>query len=190
MELGPNHTYKLRNHGTNKLVDSLINADRLKLYHNDPVDLAPLPRVQPDPPPAPAPTEAPAPPAQGQQPTDPHENIPEQPNIATQPDPATPDQNAKQQPKPNVKVKPKPQGTVPNPDEFFEIEKLLKQKRITGKNHSLVKWKDGSANTWEPEDNVSKPAIKHFYSTHTRKGKPRKRKGFKFFKKSNEAEQQ
>ena len=122
--------------------------------------------------------------------TDPHENIPEQPNIATQPDLATPDQNPKQQPKPNVKVKPKPQGTVPNPDEFFEIEKLLKQKRINGKKHFLVKWKDGSANTWEPEDNVSKPAIKHFYSTHTRKGKPRKRKGFKFFKKSNEAEQQ
>lgn len=76
-----------------------------------------------------------------------------------------------------------------DPDKYFEIDKLLRVKRIDGKQHFLVKWKDGSPNSWQPEENISRPALRQYYATHTSKGKRRKRKPFKFFEQSQEAQQ-
>ena len=191
VEIGPNHTYKLRNYETNKLVDPLINADRLRLYHNDPTGLAPVPRVRHDPPPAPPRNEAPPAPPSDEQPTiDTQINMPQpQPSIPTQRDPSDPQKPGHPDnvvPKPDGERLPQAQTAVPNPDEFFEIEKLVRLKHMNGKRHFLVKWKDGSANTWEPEENISKPALRQFYATHTKKGKRRKRGHFRFFDRSNE----
>lgn len=79
---------------------------------------------------------------------------------------------------------PKPTGTEPRAQEpkvdfddstYFAFERLLRVRKINGKPHFLVKWKDGSPNTWEPEENLSDASLREYYSTHTKSGRKRKR---------------
>jgi len=40
-------------------------------------------------------------------------------------------------------------------DQWFEVEKLLKMKRVRGSNWFLVKWTGGEPNSWQKEDDIS-----------------------------------
>ena len=66
----------------------------------------------------------------------------------------------------------------PNPDQFYEIEKLLGKKQIRGKTYFRVKWVGFQETTWEPQDEIPPLPLQEFYTTHTKAGKRRKRKFF------------
>ena len=220
VEIGPNHTYKLRNFADNKPLPSLVNASRLKLYHDDPTAFPPVPDERPDPPalrpdapavpPDPAavpPNRSAVPPDQPAVPPDPAAMPPSVPSDRSDPLTHRPNQGTVQDWQRPQTTNGKENGvSIPNstirdeavlnprmkehdPDKYFEIDKLLRVKRIDGKQHILVKWKDGSPSSWQPEENISRPALRQYYATHTRKGKRRKRKPFKFFEQSQEAQQ-
>ncbi|MEW8547939.1 MAG: reverse transcriptase domain-containing protein [Candidatus Thiodiazotropha sp.] len=197
VEIGPNHTYKLRNFEDNKPLSSLVNADRLKLYHDDPTAFPPVPDERPNPPAAP-----PDPPEMQPDPQAAPGNQPKP--TSHRPSQATGQDQQGEEPAKRTKdgvlvpgdrirggeARPRnPSQKESDPNRYFEIEKLLRQKRVNGKRHFFVKWKDGSANSWQPEENISKPALRQYYATHTKKGKRRKRKPFKFFKQPQEAQQ-
>lgn len=171
VEIGPNQIYKLRNFETNKPFVSLIHADQLKLYHDYPVvpvqDQAN--RTEPRPPSANHPGEM------YNQHIDQADKTSEPASKSMEKVPLIKNLTRIEADTSNRKE------NVSNPEEYFEIEKLLRTKRQNGKQLFLVKWKDVSTNTLEPEENISKPALRQFYTTHTKKGKRRKRKQFRFF---------
>jgi len=61
-------------------------------------------------------------------------------------------------------------------DQWFEVEKLLKMKRVGGINWFLVKWIGGAPNSWQKEGDVSEYLVRQFFVTHTKSGKKRKRR--------------
>lgn len=150
---------------------SLIHADQLKLYHDDPVVPVPDPANRTEPRQLPANN----PGAMYNQHTD-------QADKTSEPASKSMEKVAliKKQTRIEADTSNRKENVL-NPEEYFEIEKLLRKKRQNGKQLFLLKWKDVSTNTLEPEENISKSALRQFYTTHTKKGKRRKRKQFRFF---------
>jgi hypothetical protein len=76
----------------------------------------------------------------------------------------------------NDGVQPSNEVTVDEPvtDEWFEIEGLLKHRKKKGKDEYLVKWKGTDEQTWQKREDISEPALQHFYAT--RKTKKRRRR--------------
>ncbi|MCG8044300.1 MAG: DDE-type integrase/transposase/recombinase [Candidatus Thiodiazotropha taylori] len=171
VDIGPNHTYQLRNCADHKLLPSLIHANRIKLYNQHPNELIPVPDVR-----NPPPREEPLPHAED---THPRRPVEQNPDKDTQPR------------RPSEQDQIQPTGTEPQAQDhdqstYFPFERLLRVRKINGKPHFLVKWKDGSPNTWEPEENLSDVALREYYSTHTKSGRKRKRKQFKYFNQSQQ----
>ena len=158
VEIGPNHTYKLRNCADHKPLASLVNANRIKLYNYHPNDPFPVPDARQ---------------------TQRNENNQTQRPVGRNLD-ATPERHELAPQKPRIRDK------TPDHDSetFFPIKRLLRLKRIKGKTHFLVQWEDGSPNTWEPEENILDNVPREYYTTHTRQGKRRRRKVIKFFQQS------
>ena len=187
VEVGPNHTYKLRNCADNKLLASLMNASRLKLYHDHPNGhplraegrVVPLQQTDNDtdanpdnalqlPPPTADARQAPLPAEQ------------DDAGTAAADDIQTPNNQPTRGQTEGSKQPQKDQNDA-GPQVYFPIDRLLRVKRIHGKQHFLVKWQDGSPNTWEPEGNISEAVLRTYYSTHTKQGRRRKRKQLRFF---------
>ena len=64
----------------------------------------------------------------------------------------------------------------PNPDEWFEVTRLLACKKINGTKHYKVKWADPTAkDSWEPENFVSDNLKREFHVHKTWQGRRRKR---------------
>ena len=194
VELGPNHTYGLRSCATNKLLPSLMHATRIKLYHEhengpplgadvrndafqprdnaakdeqnnvpeDPVQQYETRQVQEPPPPQP-----PLPPLR------PTQSIPKDKSQSPTGNPVKGQQRGKSKTQ-------KTKDTAAS-KEYYAVDKLLRTKQVNGKRHVLIKWQDGSPNTWEPEENISEYTLRNYYATHTKQGKRRKRKPYKFF---------
>ena len=143
------HTYIIRNCSDNKRVKSPVNAQRLKPY------------VDPDSRPTNTPTYVDKPLDSEDDNSDHHTaNIPQLTqqqhfNVASQP-------NASQS---------TPEGAN---DEWFEVERLLKSKMIRRTRHYLVKWKDSTNKTWEPESNISPALIREFHVQNNLTGKPKR----------------
>ena len=190
VELGPNHTYGLRSCATNKLLPSLMHATRIKLYQehengpmgadvrNDafqprdnaakdeqinvpeiPVQQDETRQVQEPPPPQP--------------PLRPTQSIPKGKSQSST------GNSVKGQPRGKSKTQ-KTKDTAAS-KEYYVVDKLLRTKQVNGKRHVLLKWQDGSPNTWEPEENISEYTLRNYYATHTKQGKCRKRKPYKLF---------
>ena len=194
VELGPNHTYGLTSYATNKLLPSLMHATRIKLYHehengppmgadvrNDafqPRDNAakdeqnnvPEDPVQQD---ETRQVQEPPPPQRPLLPLRPTQSIPKGISQSPTGNPVKGQQRGKSKTQ-------KTKDTAAS-KEYYVVDKLLRTKQVNGKRHVLVKWQDGSPNTWEPKENISEYTLRNFYATHIKQGKRRKRQPYKFF---------
>lgn len=180
VEICPNHTYRLRSCTDHKLLASPVHANRLKLYTVHPNVPVPVPDARNPPPPhnqnqqdtqGDKQAEQPATPSKGSSNTQEQDPQTTKPNVqAREPQRFVPNRQKREETQPQ---KPKEQH---DSETYFPFERLLKVRKISGKTQFLVKWKDGSPNTWEPEENISDAVLREYYSTHTRTGKRRKRK--------------
>jgi O-acetyl-ADP-ribose deacetylase (regulator of RNase III) len=59
--------------------------------------------------------------------------------------------------------------------EWIPIERIVKHRRLRNKDQFLVKWLDGSPDSWIPKKDVSMPALEAFYKSHPRMRKRRPR---------------
>lgn len=188
VEICPNHTYRLRSCTDHKLLASPVHANRLKLYTVHPNVPVPVPDARNPPPPhnqnqqdtqGDKQAEQPATPSKGISNTQEQDPQTTKPNVqAREPQRFVPNRQKREETQPQ---KPKEQH---DSETYFPFERLLKVRKISGKTQFLVKWKDGSPNTWEPEENISDTVLREYYSTHTRTGKRRKRKQMRFFQQS------
>ena len=182
VELCPNHTYRLRSCANHKLVQSPVHANRIKLYRVHPNEPIPVPDVRnPPPPDQHLPQLGTQARTEDQQMVNPsnaeHDNQNKQHNQSTNHVPKNPQQS---------KNKPETKTTHSDTETYFPFDRLVKVRKINGKTHFLVKWKDGSPNTWEPEENISDTVLREYYSTHTKSGKRRKKKQMQFFQRSQD----
>lgn len=156
---GPNHSYKLRNCRTNKLLKFPVHANRLKLY-KDPRDH----RHQ-----NPSPLDEKG---NTQQTTDSVRNS-QEPFLRVEPEqnsiPFNISDNTSQSQTPATQSAPQA-----NIDVWYAVDRLLKSKWIKGKNHYLVRWTDKTARpTWEPQESITPLLVEQF---HINKSKTQKRK--------------
>ena len=148
---GKHHTYKLRHCETNKLIKSMINANRLKPYY---------------------------PPDHRHDQNAPDAEVPRDDNIRlTPPNFPAPEQVEKQdsqhdQPKENNNQENNNQNKN---DDMYLISKILKARKVNGKPQYYIRWAGYTQKTWEPEENIPTNLIRHFYATKTQKGTRRKR---------------
>ena len=84
------------------------------------------------------------------------------------------------------KSKPETKTTHSDTETYLPFDCPVRVRKINGKTHFLVKWKDGSPYTWEPEENISDTVLREYYSTHTKSGKRRKKKQMQFFQRSQD----
>ena len=54
-------------------------------------------------------------------------------------------------------------------DEWFTIDKIVKHKRVRGKDMYLVQWADNGGQSWTPRKDISDFAIQEYYKTRSRK---------------------
>ena len=47
-------------------------------------------------------------------------------------------------------------------NEFYKIEKVLKEKTMKGKKYSLIKWRGYDEPTWEPSSTLNSSNVKTF----------------------------
>jgi hypothetical protein len=150
-EIGPNFTYKLRDGETNKVMRSLVHANRLKRFF-DPKDRS-YENEKTN-----TPSRTP-----NTRPMDQHVNDTEE-TPTSQSQQSVQDDNLNHQ----------PDHTLPQ-DNWGEVERLLKASRGQGKKWYRVKWKDKSPSTWVPEEHISDNLKREFHIKHTYSGKRRKR---------------
>lgn len=171
MEIGPNFTYKVKNIQDNKVQKSLVNASRLKLYHqrqtevidklkeNQQVDI-PQPDIH-------VPQQVDAP-----QPDVLH---PRNEDKRNDPAPSETKNNLEAENKQNI------ENTAPK--DMSNI-RIIHASRKGGKQRYRIEWPDGSK-AWEPEQNVPKQTIDTYLKTHTKVGRKRKNKP-KYFTRSDD----
>ena len=46
--------------------------------------------------------------------------------------------------------------------QVYEVEAILKRRERAGKSQYLIKWKGFDQNSWEPERNIDKQAVKEY----------------------------
>ena len=63
---------------------------------------------------------------------------------------------------------------MPQNEEYFEIDKILRLRRKAGIREFFVKWADGSY-SWEPENNMTERTLREYFSSHTQTGKIKRR---------------
>ncbi|CAG2189121.1 unnamed protein product [Mytilus edulis] len=156
---GLNHTYKLRRCSNNKELKSMINANRLKLYHppdhrrdlgapdddvprQDPMRIVPPNFVQPQ---------------QNDPQIDQNPHVNDQDNTIADADvPNDPIQDIDQ-------------------NKTYEISRIIKSRKNQGKPEFLIKWAGYTEKTWEPEEHIPTEIVRQFYATRTQKGTRRRR---------------
>jgi hypothetical protein len=69
-----------------------------------------------------------------------------------------------------------PQSSSParNEDEWYEIEKVLKRRKHSGKDEFLVQWKGTDETSWVKRQNLTPAAIQQFYAEHRRRRRHRR----------------
>ncbi|CAC5402687.1 unnamed protein product [Mytilus coruscus] len=156
---GLNHTYKLRRCSNNKELKSMINANRLKLYHppdhrrdlgapdddvprQDPMRIVPPNFVQPP---------------QNDQQIDRNPQVNDQDNNVA-----------------DAGVQDDPSRDI-DQNKTYEISRILKSRKNKGKPEFLIKWAGYTEKTWEPEEHIPTEIIRQFYATRTQKGTRRRR---------------
>ena len=148
-QMGPNHTYKLRQCSDNKEVKSLTHANRLKMFYD----------------PTSRPVQSPFQIAKANvnDERDDDETQPDIPNTAdnrqTQDDPRDNENNANKD----------KEGT------WHTIDRICAFKRQNGKVYYRVKWADIPQTEWVLSENVSDFAKQEFHVNRTASGKRRKR---------------
>ena len=172
IELGPNYTYKLRSCENNKVLGSLINATRLKLFHERQTENIDNPQDdQQANMPNPENTNIQPPLIDDQRPRDmPQPMVNEPQTVDTGEQPANRDETKRTQP--------------PEPVKDMSDIRIINANRKGGKQRYRIEWPDGSR-AWEPERNVPKQAIDNYLKHYTKVGRKRKHKS-KFFTKSSE----
>jgi hypothetical protein len=161
-QVGPNFTYRLRDCENNKMMKSLVHANRLKRFF-DPKD---------------RPTEMENPRLQtplGNTNTDMNDNVVVEDTQASQTQRNEEDSNHTEPPQPDHTL---PQNSQ---IDWREVERLIKVSRGQGKKWYRVKWKDKSPSTWVPEEEINDNLKREFHIKHTYSGKRRKRP-HRFFK--------
>ncbi|CAG2209499.1 unnamed protein product [Mytilus edulis] len=156
---GLNHTYKLRRCSNNKELKSMINANRLKLYHppdhrrdlgapdddvprQDPMRIVPPNFVQPQ---------------QNDPQIDQNPHVNDQDNTIADADvPNDPIQDIDQ-------------------NKTYEISRIIKSRKNQGKPEFLIKWAGYTEKTWEPEEHIPTEIVRQFYATRTQKDTRRRR---------------
>lgn len=147
---GPNHTYKLRRCDDNKELKSFINANRLKIY--TPPDHRPS--LNPPPP-----------------------NIPrDDPQIEIRPNFENPPNLEQNNADPQANPESNNSQFDDNSKQYYEVEKLLKSRRLNGQLQFLIKWQGFKEKTWEPDHHLPTQMVRQFLSTKTQKGTRLKRK--------------
>ncbi|CAG2256467.1 unnamed protein product [Mytilus edulis] len=163
---GLNHTYKLRRCEDNKMLKSMINANRLKIYNppdHRPDQNAPPPDVpRPDP-------------RREEQPNFQNPVPPPNPND----DEIVPNQNADS----SDSDEPIDDGSK----QFYDVEKLVQSKKINGEQQFLVKWVGYREKTWEPRPGNQnkicqfKWCVNTLQQKHKKEPDERKENDMKFF---------
>lgn len=78
------------------------------------------------------------------------------------------------------------QKSTPTPkqsdDTFYEVDKLLKVRRIAGQTQYLVKWKGDFPSSWEPEDYITERPKREFHAQRTKMGRRRRRRKSQFYR--------
>lgn len=173
---GSNHTYKLRRRSNNKLLKSYINANRLKHYH-DPahrrnLDL-PLETVTDN-------DDFPDNVNNNSQSASDNTQLSQDPEISQNPQDLlnVPTQINSEQSQANSppSSQSKYKSNDPSVDTWYDVERLLRMKKINGVTHFLVKWvgypyRDS---TWEPECNLPPLLVRNFLIYKTQRGTRRK----------------
>jgi len=143
---GLNHTYKLRRCSNNKELKSMINANRLKIYHP--------PDHRPD-------LNAPDPHIPRQ---DPQRLVP--PNFI-QPEP--PDNEIQTQNQTPM------QSQNAADDNTYIVSRIIRSRKRNGKSEFYIKWAGYSQRTWEPEEHIPTDMIREYFAKRTQRGTRRKR---------------
>lgn len=161
---GSNPTYRLRRCEGNKLLKSMINANRLKLYHP--------PDHRPD-------LSAPPPDEERPEARRARREEPlyfEQPSQPPNPNSDTQDHNVQDSTQnTNVDRESEESQADQNSKQFYDVEKLLRVRKINGEYQFLVEWVGFKEKTWEPEHYIPTYLIRKFIATKTHKGTRRKR---------------
>ena len=80
----------------------------------------------------------------------------------------------------------KDQKSTPTPklsdDTYYEVDKLLKVRRIGGQTQYLVKWKGNYPSSWEPEDYITEKPKREFHTQRTKMGRRRRKRKSQFYK--------
>jgi hypothetical protein len=150
-QVGPNFTYQLRDCENNKMMKSLVHANRLKRFFD--------PRERPN---VWAPPELITP----SQENDTNEN-----NVGDAEVPSS--QAEKSAEDRDHTPTPQPVHTLPqnSQNEWREVERLIKE----GKKWYRVKWKDKSPSSWVLEEDIDDNLKREFHIKHTYSGRRRKR---------------
>ena len=158
-----NHTYQIRLENNHKIMKSRIHANRLKEYH------PPINRNNNIP--APVVDQANTQGSQNSQqiqPTPPQQSqINDSQNSQPQPNSQSQDNVNDNNPTP---------VRIPNSQQLYDIEKLVKYRYRNNKRQFQIKWKDYPERTWEPEENIPNELIKEFNINKTQSGKAKKKR--------------
>lgn len=147
-DIGPNHSYKIKDGKTHKQMKSFVHANRLKTY-NDPEQRPE--HLQED-------------------------EVQKQPLIPNQEEeqPQTTDQTQQQQQLVDQERAQQNTDTTET-HEYGIVDKLLRCSKYRGRKLYQIKWKNHRKTTWEPEENIPSFLIREFHVNRTQKGKIRKR---------------
>ncbi|CAC5426199.1 Retrovirus-related Pol polyprotein from transposon 297 [Mytilus coruscus] len=152
---GLNHTYKLRRCEDNKMLKSMINANRLKLY--TPPDHRPDQNAPPPDVPRPDPRRE------------------EQPNFQNPVPPPNPN-NDENVPNPDADISDTDEPVDDGSKQFYDVEKLVQSKKVNNEQQFLVKWVGYREKTWEPEQNLPIQMVRQYLATKTQKGTRRRKR--------------
>jgi hypothetical protein len=83
--------------------------------------------------------------------------------------PAAPSDKLDQQ---QVQAQPTPPAR--NKDEWYEIEKVIKRRKYSGKDELLVQWKRTQETSWVKRQDLTPAAIQQFYAEHKRRRRHRR----------------
>ncbi|KAL5009348.1 hypothetical protein ScPMuIL_014929, partial [Solemya velum] len=150
--IGPHFTYKLRNCSDHKPIKAMVNACRLRLYH-DPIDYREHSVHTQN---------------TGQITPVNSDEVKVSPNDDNTPRVLTPEEKTNRPP------------LIPADHIYYPIDKILKTKIRDGTRQFYVQWTDNSR-SWQPQTNLSDYSIREYFSAHTKTGKARRRKGRPLF---------
>ena len=68
-------------------------------------------------------------------------------------------------------------------DIYFEVEKLLKMRRVRGQKQYLVKWKGDYPNSWEPETNITDRPKREYHIRKQQRGRKHRKHRSQFWHK-------